>query len=261
MAIEQKIPAPRADVITNVSIESSIPADTRTGDFFDLKHRSALGPATHGFFSPGNSSTSPDTGGMWSFASVVDASSTSTTDADGTFFRQTTTAVSSNSAYVLKRWPWVKGTSLGKATYKVKLPGAGDITDVLVFFGESDDFASSLTSDTLVDDGIGFQFSTSRGDTTWKFITNAGGSQTTTDTGVTVAADDALTFDFDQYKDEYADWWIRRDGTVIASGRVTTNIPNGGGSGNGVMVLTTKAASAKNIYWYPAEAVGYNDVA
>jgi len=162
---------------------------------------------------------------------------------------------------MLGRWPAPKGTSLLKATYKLKLPAAADITSVLVFFGEADDFADSLLQDTHTQDAIGFQFSTARGDTNWMFLTNDGGSQTITDTGVAVAAGDALTFDFNQYKDEYADWWVRRDGVVIASGRVSTNIPNGGGSGNGVWVCTTRDTTAKSIYWYPAYVAGYADVA
>jgi hypothetical protein len=240
-------------------VATSLPAAPGEADSFDLRHRSALGPVTLSAFHGGNSSVNPVFSGNWGFAAVSDAGSTSSSDADGLFFRQDTSAVALNPAYMLARWPGTKGEALIKLNYKVKLPTATDISNVLVFFGEADDFADALALDTHTQDAVGFQYSTSRGDTNWMVMTNSGGAQTNTDTGVAVVAGDALTFDFNHYKGEYVDWWIRRDGIVIASGRVTTNIPSGGSSGNGVWVCTTKDAVAKSVYWYPAYAAGYAD--
>ena len=39
-------------------------------------------------------------------------------------------------------------------------------------------------TDTIADDSVGFQFSTNRGDSNWQLITNNGGTQTTTDSGL-----------------------------------------------------------------------------
>ena len=60
-----------------------------------------------------------------------------------------------------------------------------DSTDIRYFVGWTTlNHVAFNGNDTLTDDAVGFQFSTNRSDTNWQLITNDGGTQTTTDSGL-----------------------------------------------------------------------------
>ena len=122
-------------------------------------------------------------GGYYPVMSAYDASSSYNADSAGLYFEQ------------------VSGTTIGNdvALYQSPLEELApnydplfitkfkvlDNTDIRIFVGMTTEAYNAVNdNDTIGGDAVGFQFSTNRSDTNWQLITNDGGTQTTTDSGL-----------------------------------------------------------------------------
>jgi hypothetical protein len=107
--------------------------------------------------------------------------------------------------------------------------GMFDTTDIRAFFGFTGGatIATTMAADSPNLAIVGFQFSTSRGDTNWQLIHGSGGAPTVVNTGVAVAD----TTNPSQFLVE----WLgsgavlarifNQSGAVVYSNRLTANIP------------------------------------
>ena len=120
--------------------------------------------------------------GFYPTAIVADSSSSVGAD-NGLYLEQGTSAFANQDAGVrLSAFEEVPpfADSVYIAKFRIM-----DNTDIRAFVGWSvRDYYDINDNDTIAGDAVGFQFSSSRGDTTWQLITNNGGTQTTTNSGL-----------------------------------------------------------------------------
>ena len=120
--------------------------------------------------------------GFYPVAVSYDASSSTGAD-NGLYFEQLTGTISGNDAGV-RIAVFEEIPPFADSLYIVKFR-IMDNTDIRAFVGWTTESYNAINdNDTIGGDAVGFQFSSSRGDTTWQLITNNGGTQTTTDSGL-----------------------------------------------------------------------------
>ena len=122
-------------------------------------------------------------GGFYPVIVAQDASSSYNADSDGFYFEQASgTTINNTAACYLSAYEelYPQFDPLWTSKFRVM-----DNTDIRVFFGMTTAMGNTINAnDTIAQDAVGFQFSSSRGDTTWQLITNNAGTQTTTDSGL-----------------------------------------------------------------------------
>tara|TARA_R110000824_G_scaffold86885_1_gene214576 strand:+ start:216 stop:848 length:633 start_codon:yes stop_codon:yes gene_type:complete len=122
-------------------------------------------------------------GGFYPVCITYDGSSSYNADSDGLYFEQASGTSIGNDASIrgaTKEELYPQFDPLWISKFRIM-----DNTDIRVFAGMTTESYNAINdNDTIGGDAVGFQFSSSRGDTTWQLITNNGGTQTTTDSGL-----------------------------------------------------------------------------
>jgi len=119
-------------------------------------------------------------GGRYPTAGATDEGSSLGYDTGEPYFEQNSTSLTNGAAISGGVLFSSKADPLALQKFKVL-----DNTNIRYFFGFCAlNWINFNDNDTITDDAVGFQFSTNRGDTNWQLITNNGGTQTTTDSGL-----------------------------------------------------------------------------
>lgn len=141
-----------------------------------------------GKITPGSSATAMIGYGILTGSSLAtDAGGSTSSDNFGVFFKQDSSALSGNNVGNLSADARASLNIGFDVAIAFRLSRATNIR-ACIGLGAGSSLGQYLDSDTLAAAFIGIQFSTPRGDTTFRFITSTGAAQTTVDSGVTVAA-------------------------------------------------------------------------
>lgn len=186
---------------------------------------------------------------------TVDNTHTKDNNQFGRFYQAITSAVSGNNA----------GHTHGDTAFRMDQPhttghamGISSVANVRVFCGEiaaiGVNFANCVDADTLGSLGFGFQFSTPRGDTKWQFITWNGTTQTTADTGVTVAANTLYQFEIEVVSETEVIWSIYdSNGVLLAANTATATLPASTTQFLCVEAIETETTATKGLFTYLME--------
>ena len=121
-------------------------------------------------------------GGLYPVLATQDSSSAVGIDTGDPYFEQVTTNLTSGATIYAGSKGEYSPLADPLAVQKFRVM---DNANIRYFFGWCALNQTSFNdNDTITDDAVGFQFSTNRGDTNWQLITNDGGTQTTTDSGL-----------------------------------------------------------------------------
>lgn len=118
-------------------------------------------------------------------------------------------------------------------------------------------FANCVDSDTLGSAGYGVQFSASRGDTNFQIVSYDGTTQTTTNSGVAVAANTLYSFEFRILTSTNVAWKIfNSSGSLLGSGNITTNLPSSTTTFFTTAAIETQTTAVKSLYSYSWAGIG-----
>jgi len=122
-------------------------------------------------------------GGFYPVPVAQDASSSYNADSDGIYFEQASgTSINNTAVIYISAFEEIAPNFEPLWTSKFRVL---DNSDIRFFFGLTTQAGNTINAnDTIAGDSVGFQFSSSRGDSNWQLITNNGGTQTTTDSGL-----------------------------------------------------------------------------
>ena len=121
--------------------------------------------------------------GFYPVMTAYDGSSSYNADSDGLYFEQSSGTSIGNEATLYnttKEELYPQYDPLWISKFRIM-----DNTDIRIFAGMTTESHNAVCdNDTIGGDAVGFQFSTNRGDTNWQLVTNNGGTQTTTNSGL-----------------------------------------------------------------------------
>ena len=129
-----------------------------------------------------------------------------------------------------------------------------DSTDIRYFVGWTTlNHVAFNGNDTLTDDAVGFQFSTNRSDTNWQLITNDGGTQTTTDSGLAFSTSQIYIMEIEfsslgtsvRFRISHENFDICMSDTVV-----TSNLPTASSDMSPLSGIQTLAAAGKTRRYY-----------
>lgn len=110
------------------------------------------------------------------------------------------------------------------------------------YFDGGASLSSIISNDTPGTTYAAFRYSTSAGDTTWKCVTEQGGSRTISDSGITV---DTTGREFEVDVTSGTRVVFRIDGAAVCTN--TANLPSASVNARGVIYTRTLEAVAKNV--------------
>lgn len=170
-------------------------------------------------------------------------------DATGNYIESRQAATADHTAYIFSRYPGPMGYFDHGMEAKVALAGTSS-RRYFIGCAVTNNAATASGTDDFADSAIGFQYSTTRGDTNWQFIVNSNGAQTNVDTGVAVTTDEFI-FAYEVVGTSRADWYIWDNGGVLlASGTVTAGLPTETTTNFHAVCRTLTAATAYHKMWY-----------
>ena len=170
----------------------------------------------------------------------------------GTYFEQLTDTSSGKDA-TLRLTSFEEVPPFADSLYILK-HRVLDNTDIRVFAGWSTESYNAVNdNDTIADDAVGFQFSSSRGDTNWQLITNDGGTQTTTDSGCPFQTSLIYIMEIEfsslgtsvRFRISHENFDICMGDTVV-----TSNLPTASSDMSPLSGIQTLAAAAKTRRYY-----------
>jgi hypothetical protein len=161
---------------------------------------------------------------------------------------QTTTTTTTNNLAGFLTYPLAFRNKNSLMQVRARLPNAADRTSARTTIGYTDDATLAVPVDSpTTGNHAWFRFSSSASDTTWKAVTNGGGTSTVTDTGI--SGDTAF------HKFEIAmsasNVVFKIDGVTVATH--TTNLPTSTTALRHHAAITTLTTAAKNLqvsYFY-----------
>lgn len=192
---------------------------------------------------------------LWENVEAIDIASAVITDADGVALQQDTNNVADTDAYIalpIARQVHHRGLHT-IAEFKFKLLHTSDIR---FFVGLWYNAWQVVLADDPNGWGVGIQFSTNRGDTTWQFMCDTGAVQSVIDTGIAVDTD-AHFVRVDCLEDESAIVvsLFNASHGVQASIVLTANLPPLANVMTPFCGFRTLAAAVKTIYQYYARGI------
>lgn len=206
-----------------------------------------------GYLGPGSSATVMAGSGSFDNGTSTDASSVRGLSPDGAFFSQTSAATTGSNCGTFQGEVFSQPRHLPEYTFAIAFDA---VTSVRIFIGliqEASELANALDSNTLGAPGIGIQFSTPRGDTSFQAVSN-GGSQTVTTLGVTPVANTLYIFRVKFISTSLATISIySKTGVLLGSVNMTSNLPSSTQGMVAVVGVETEENVAKTIYhfhWY-----------
>ena len=191
--------------------------------------------------------------GFYPVAVSYDASSSTGAD-NGLYFEQLTGTISGNDAGV-RIAVFEEIPPFADSLYIVKFR-IMDNTDIRAFVGwTTESYTEINDNDTIGGDAVGFQFSSSRGDTNWQLITNDFGmAQTTTDSGLAFSTNQIYIVEMEftslgesvRFRISDENFNVLMNDTIV-----TSNLPTASSDVSpsfGIQTLTT-AAKTSRFYW------------
>ena len=187
---------------------------------------------------------------------LLQDSTASTIGADNGFYAEQYTNTSSGNDAAIRMTAFEEippfADSLFIAKYRVL-----DNTDIRVFVGWSTlAFNQVNDNDTITDDAVGFQFSSSRGDTNWQLITNDGGTQTTTNSGLAFSTSQIYIMEIEftgvgtsvRFRISDENFNVLMNDTVV-----TSNLPTASSDLSPLLGIQTLTTAAKTCRFYFTE--------
>lgn len=150
---------------------------------------------------------------------------------------------------------WFRGSQVGSnGFFFASRVGTPDNTSLRTYVGlASQTYTNHIGSDNPTGSFAGFQYSTTRGDTGWRFTTKDGSTQNLINTGIPYSA--GKVYDLYFFCPPYPDndtihWRIDNltDGTT-AEGSTTANLPAGATAMRFILGIETRGGGTKSLRW------------